>query len=79
MQRTFLAEVTGSSVIDHYARNIYIKLFVKIIVLWTVDLSGIKNTLAKKKKALANSFENITISVVAGLQLATYFTSSFNF
>ena len=36
-RETFLAEVTGNSVSDHYARNIYIK----------VDLNEIKNTLLK--------------------------------
>ena len=34
MQRKFLAEVTGNSARDLYARNIYIKVFLKITALW---------------------------------------------
>ena len=37
----FLAEVTGNSVSDHYARNICIKVFLKIAVLWILVRSKI--------------------------------------
>ena len=41
-EKPFFTEVTGNSVSDHYARNIYIKVVLKIAVL-----SEIKNTLPK--------------------------------
>ena len=40
-RETFLAEVTGNSVSDHYARNIYIKVFLKIASLWILERSKI--------------------------------------
>ena len=33
-RETFLAEVTGNSLSDHYARNVHIKVFLKVAVLW---------------------------------------------
>ena len=38
-RETFLAEVTGNSVSDHYARNIYIKRCLKIAALWILERS----------------------------------------
>ena len=38
-RETFLAEVTGNSVSDHYARNIYIKRCLKIAALWVLERS----------------------------------------
>ena len=32
MQGNFFTEVTGNTVSDHYARNVYIKVFLKIAV-----------------------------------------------
>ena len=40
-RETFLAEVTGHNVSDHYARNIYIKIFLKIASLWILERSKI--------------------------------------
>ena len=34
MQRNVPCKVTGNRIRDHYARNIYIKVFLKIAVLW---------------------------------------------
>ena len=39
----FLAEVTGNSASDHYARNIYTKVFLEIAVLWILVRSRILN------------------------------------
>ena len=36
-RETFLAEGTGNSVSDHYARNIYIKRCLKIAALWILE------------------------------------------
>ena len=33
-EKLFFTEVTGTRVSDHYSRNIYIKVFLKIAVLW---------------------------------------------
>ena len=38
-RETFLAEVTGNSVSDHYARNICIKRCLKIAALWILERS----------------------------------------
>ena len=38
-RETFLAEVTGNSVSNHYARNIYIKACLKIAALWILERS----------------------------------------
>ena len=38
-RETFLAEITGNSVSDHYARNIYIKRCLKIAALWILERS----------------------------------------
>ena len=38
-RETFLAEVNGNSVSDHYARNIYINRFLKIVALWILERS----------------------------------------
>ena len=37
----FLAEVTGNGVSDYYVRNIYIKVFLKIVSLWILKRSKI--------------------------------------
>ena len=41
MQRNFFTEVTGNRVGDHYAGNIYIKVSLKIAVLWILMRSKI--------------------------------------
>ena len=41
-QRTFFTEVTGNKVGDYYARNIYVKVSLKVSC--SVDLIDIKNT-----------------------------------
>ena len=42
LQRNFFTQVTGNRVSDHYARNVYIKVF--FINSCSVDVSAIKNT-----------------------------------
>ena len=44
-QRTFFTEVTGNKVDDYYARNIYVKVSLKVSC--SVDLIDIKNTFRK--------------------------------
>ena len=41
LQRTFFTQVTGNWVSDHYARNVYIKIFLEIAVLWMLVPSKI--------------------------------------
>ena len=41
LQRTFFTQVTGNRVSDHYARNIYVKVFLEIAVLWMLVPSKI--------------------------------------
>ena len=41
--KRFFTEVTGNRVTDHYARNIYIKVSVKVAVLWILLTSKILN------------------------------------
>ena len=40
-EKRFFTEVTGNRVSDHYARNIYIKVSLKIAVLWILLTSKI--------------------------------------
>ena len=44
-EKHFFSEVTGNRVSDHYARNIYIKVFLKVAVPWI--LFDIRNTFLK--------------------------------
>ena len=39
--KLFFTEVTGNRVGDHYARNIYIKVSLKVAVLWILLTSKI--------------------------------------
>ena len=55
-------EVTGNRVSDHYARNVYIKVFLKIAVPWRI-IPSIRNKIY--------SFENIYNKYCAGLQHET--------
>ena len=41
LHRTFFTQVTGNRVSDHYARNVYIKVFLEIAVLWMLVPSKI--------------------------------------
>ena len=66
--RTF-TDVPGNRVSDHYPRNMYIKVPLKIGFL------DIKNSYFTK----TNLFENTYNKCGAGLQLGTYFTHSFIF
>ena len=65
----YFTEVTGNRVSDHYARNIYIKVSLKMVVSWILWTS----------KILTNLFENNYNKCGAGLQPGTYSTRSFIF
>ena len=67
-RETFFTEVSGSRVSDHYARNIYVKLF--------------RGSYSHQKyfpRTLGNLFENTYNMYGAGIQPETYFTRSFIF
>ena len=57
LQRNFL-EVTGSRVSYHYARNIYIKVFIEIAIPWMLVQSKMFNLFE------INLFENTTVGAV---------------
>ena len=67
LQRTFFAQVTGNRVSDPYVRNVYVKVFLSIAVLWMLVPSKI-----------TNSFENTYSTCGAGLQHGTSPVVSFS-
>ena len=71
LRMNFFAQVTGSRVSDHYARNVYRKVFLKIAVLWMLVPSKILHK-------TINSLENTYNKCGEGLQHGTSPVVSFS-